>query len=195
MSLQKIKDTILSDAKKDAEKIINEARVRVQGKLIQEKTKTEEALNEKYTRVEKTLEDEKNRELSIQCTNHRMEILRLKNSIIGKVFARAVDKFISDKEYWNAMKKWLKEVDEPGRIFVNSRDLDSINQELFNKSTEEDELKGLNTDLVVEKVSINIKGGFILKTSKYEIDRTLDSILSNLKTEIAPLIARELFEE
>ncbi len=195
MSLQKIKDTILSDAKKDAGKIIEEARVRVQEKLNYKKTKTEEALNEKYARFEKTLEDEINRELSIQCTNHRMEVLRLKNSIIGKVFARAVDKFISDKEYWNTMKKWLRDVDEPGRIFVNSRDLDRINQELFNREAEEDEFKNLDADLVVEKKSINIKGGFILKTTKYEIDRTLDTILSNLKTEIAPLIAKELFVE
>ena len=34
------------------------------------------------------------------------------------------------------MKKWLKEVNCPGRIFLNSRDLDRINRELLNKTTE-----------------------------------------------------------
>lgn len=193
MSLQKIKDTILSDAKKDAGKIIEEARERVLAKLIQEKTKAEETLNEKYAIFEKTLEDEMNRALSMQRTDHKMDVLRIKNSMIEEVFTRAVDKFISDNEYWNAMKRWLRSVSGPGRIFVNARDQDRINKELFNSEAGEDGLKGHNDGLVVEKESANIKGGFILKTPKYEIDHTLETIMSSLKTEIAPLIARELF--
>ncbi len=200
MSLNRIKDTILSDARKEAERIIKEADECIREKLIHEKTKIEEALREKYIKLNKKLEEGKNMELTKQRTNYRMELLGIKNNIIEEIFKKAVDKFISDEEYWCTMKRWLKDINETGRIFVNARDSSRLNQEFINKISRENELTRPNKHserdgLVVDKKNIDVKGGFILKAVRFEIDRTLDTILSNLRVELTPLIAKKMFGE
>jgi vacuolar-type H+-ATPase subunit E/Vma4 len=188
MSLKRIKETILSDAKKEAEGIIEDAKERFQEKIIREKSKIEEGLREKYTRLGKKLEEEKNRELIQRRTNYKMELLNIKNNIIEEVFEKAADKFIMSEDYVRTMERWLKNIDSPGHILVNTRDSRWFNSEFISKTSNKD-------NLVVDKKNIDIKGGFILKTARFEIDHTLDSILDNLRTELTPLIAKKLFSE
>lgn len=195
MSLQRIKESILNETNKEAEKIIEEAKERFNENVINEKTRIEEAFNEKYAIFSKQLEEDKKRGLSIQRTNYNMELLGIKNNMIEGVFKKAVDKFISDEEYWNTMEKWLRDINESVRIFMNARDSKRLDQEFINRIKKENKHTGQDVDLIVDEKNIDIKGGFILKTAKYEIDRTLDTILCNLRTEIAPLMARELFGE
>jgi vacuolar-type H+-ATPase subunit E/Vma4 len=117
MSLKRIKNSILTDARKEAERIVEDAKERLQEKVRDEKSKIEEGLKEKYT-----------------------------------------------------------------------RDSKRFNSEFINKNSKKD-------NLVLDKKNIDIKGGFILRTARFEIDHTLDTILSNLRIELAPLIASELFSE
>ncbi|MFQ5965248.1 MAG: V-type ATP synthase subunit E [Candidatus Scalinduaceae bacterium] len=186
MSLERIKDSILNDAKKEAEIIIKDAKERFQEKIIQERDKIEEGFKEKYLKLSKKLKEDKNRKLIKQATNYKMELLHIKNNIIEEVFKKAADKFMSDEEYWRAMEKWLKDINEPGRIFVNVKDSRRLKQELINRILKNDEI-------VMDNNNIDTKGGFVFKTARFEIDHTMDTILSNLRTELTPLIAKELF--
>ncbi|MBO1224164.1 MAG: V-type ATP synthase subunit E [Candidatus Scalindua sediminis] len=188
MSLKRIKNSILTDAKKEAERIVEDAKERLQEKVRDEKSKIEEGLKEKYTRLGKKLEEDKKRELIEQRTNYRMGLLGIKNNIIEEIFKKAEEKFISDEQYWRSMEKWLKDINDAGQILVNTRDSKRFNSEFINKNSKKD-------NLVLDKKNIDIKGGFILRTARFEIDHTLDTILSNLRIELAPLIARELFSE
>ncbi|MFQ5714800.1 MAG: V-type ATP synthase subunit E [Candidatus Scalinduaceae bacterium] len=188
MSLKRIKNSILTDAKKEAERIIEDAKERLQERVRDEKSKIEEGLKEKYTRLGKKLEEDKKRELIEQRTNCRMELLGIKNNTIEEIFKKAEEKFISDEQYWRSMEKWLKGINETGRILVSTRDSKRFNSEFINKISKKD-------NLVVDKKHIDIKGGFILKTGRFEIDRTLDTILGNLRIELEPLIAEKLFVE
>ncbi len=188
MSLKRIKDSILTDAKKEAERIIEDAKERFREKTRYEKSKIEEGLKETYTRLGKKFEEDKKRELIEQRTNYRMELLRIKNNIIEEIFKKAEERFISDEQYWRSIKKWLKDINETGQILVNTRDSKRFKSEFVNKISK----KG---NLVVDKKHIDIKGGFILKTARFETDRTLDTILGNLRIELEPLIAEKLFGE
>lgn len=188
MSLKRIKDSILTDAKEEAEAIIKDAKERLQERLSYERSRIEECLKEKYARLSKKLEDDKKREITVQRTNYRMELLMIKNRIIEEIFKKAEERFISDEQYWRTMEKWLGAIKESGRIFVNEKDSRRFNQEFVSKVSKKE-------GLVVDKEHIDIKGGFILKTARFELDRTLDTILLNLRYEMSPLIAKELFAE
>ena len=187
MSLERIKDTIISDARKEVESIIENAKERLREMIVREKIKLEELLEEKYAKVSKKLEEDKNRELTSQRTNYKMKILDIKNNMIEDVFEKASDKFVSNnEEYKRIMERWFQGINGPGCIHVNSRDFVHINQGIIGKNLKKNKLE-------VDREVIDIKGGFILKTAKYEVDHTLDSILGNLRIELTPIIARELF--
>jgi vacuolar-type H+-ATPase subunit E/Vma4 len=188
MSLKRIKESILADAKKEAERIIEDAKERFQEKARYEKSKIEEGFSGKYTRLGKKLEEDKKRELIEQRTNYRMELLRIKNNIIEEIFKKTEERFVSDEQYWRSMEKWLKDINETGQILVNTRDSKRFNSGFVNNISKKD-------NLVLDKKPIDIKGGFILKTGRFEIDHTLDTILGNLRIELEPLIAKELFGE
>jgi V/A-type H+/Na+-transporting ATPase subunit E len=186
MSLKRIKDSILTDAKKEAEGIIKDAKERLQERVSYERSKIEECLREKYTSLSKRIEEDKKRALTEQRTNYGMELLRVKNNIIEEIFKKAEEKFISEEQYWPIMEKWLGDIKESGRVFVNEKDSRRFNEGFVSRISKKD-------GFVVDQNHIDIKGGFILKTDRYELDRTLDTILLNLRDEMSPLIAKELF--
>lgn len=188
MSLKRIKDSILNDAKNEAEELIKVTENDFQKKIENEKINIEEFFKKKFIKTKKELEEEINRKLTEQRINYKMEILDLKNRVIENVFNSAVNKFISDEKYFKTMEMWLKDIKEPCVIFMNARDSKWFKNIFVKKLSGNDEIK-LNNE------NIDIKGGFILKTDRFEIDHSLEHVLSNLKLELSPLIVSKLFPE
>lgn len=186
MSLKRINISVLDDAKKEAEKILKEAKELLRKRVLKKKNEIMNNLEERYKTISDKQEKERDGHLTEQRTKHKMELLKMKNRILEEIFTKAAEKFVSDKCYWPVMEKWLKAVNEPGSIYVNARDLKRFKVEFLDKTT--------NKDIwVLETKSIDITGGFILKTEKFEIDNSLDTILINLKQELTPSIAERLF--
>ena len=186
MSLNRIKDAILNEAEKEAGELISAAEKDFRKITEEERIKTEELFKKKLIEIQDELEDEKERKIIDLRINYKMKLLAAKNKVIEEIFNTALDKFITGEGYLQIMEEWIKEINEPSVIFMNSHDLKIFNQKFLNKILKNDKVV-LNND------SINISGGFVVKTDRYEIDHTIETILNNLKLELAPLISNKLF--
>jgi V/A-type H+-transporting ATPase subunit E len=186
MSLNRIKDAILNEAKKEADELIKAAQNNFQKTTEEERVKREESFKKRLTKIQDELEREKEKNIIELRINYKMKLLATKNKVIEEIFTKALDKFITCEEYLQIMEVWIKRINEPSVIFMNSHDLKIFNQEYLNKILKNDEV-------VLNKESININGGFIVETDRYEIDHTIESILNNLEQELAPLISNKLF--
>ena len=186
MSLNRIKEAILNEAKKEADEIIRTAENNSQKITEEERIKIEESFKEKLIELKRELEEEKNRKIIELRINCKMELLTAKNKAIENIFNAALNKFLNGERYLRIMEEWIKKIKEPCVIFLNSKDIETFNQEFLNKTLKNDKV-------TLSKEPINIKGGFVVKTDRYEINHTIDAILNNLKLELTPLISNKLF--
>ncbi|MDO8140781.1 MAG: V-type ATP synthase subunit E, partial [Candidatus Brocadiales bacterium] len=147
------------------------------------------SLGKKYQEMlhadEEHLREDMKRYLSNVKSDYRMELLEVKNKIIDDVLYRAISRIQSlpDNEYLTLMGKWLANITDhlEGELFVNARGLKRITNAFI-----EDINKGRKARINLNTTTIDIKGGFILKTKHYEIDYTLDTIVKNLRTTLIP---------
>ncbi|HHT9108829.1 MAG TPA: V-type ATP synthase subunit E [Candidatus Wunengus sp. YC64] len=185
MSIERIRNYIIENAQREAEQIIKTAEE-------QFRNETESAslsLGKKYQEMlhadEEHLREDMKRYLSNVKSDYRMELLEVKNKIIDDVLYRAISRIQSlpDNEYLTLMGKWLANITDhlEGELFVNARGLKRITNAFI-----EDINKGRKARINLNTTTIDIKGGFILKTKHYEIDYTLDTIVKNLRTTLIP---------
>jgi V/A-type H+-transporting ATPase subunit E len=121
-------------------------------------------------------------------------VLAAKNAVIDQVFGEAVDRVITlpDDGYKNLLLKWLTEIapQEPAELILNSRDKQAFGTDLIGSVNKD---RNDSSAIRLAEEAGEIGGGFVLRTARYEIDRTLDGIVAKLEEEMAPEIAAELF--
>lgn len=195
MSLERIRHSILEKAQKKADTFVEEALANFKRTIGSARVALREDREKRLKTLAAESEEQKNRSLATLRAEHRMQLLSLKTQLIDDIFTQAINKIITlpDEEYLSLLERWLlkTERDQSGRLFVNATDLKRIGHawiERMNISRGKGEIS-LSPDPVA------IKGGFIFKTEKFEIDYTLDTLLNTLREELSPHMARELFDE
>ncbi len=194
MSLEKIRESVIGKAQKEKEEIIARAKEGCEQKVRTAREVIKEVVERRLRGIEAEFREEIKRQIASLNREHRLRLLEMKNRIIDDIFIRAVDKVINlpDDKYLAMMERRLLKVDSnlPGKLFVNARDIKRMDQlfiDRINSRRQGDSRIDLNQD------PIDIKGGFVFKTNKFEIDQTLDTIMVDLEKELAPMIAKELF--
>ena len=189
MALKDIINTILSDAKKKAERIKEEA----QGKIKEiDKESKVKAREEK----EKVLAEAKKEEERIQDTAryeakllYRNELLAKKQELISRVFDQALDKLAKqpEDEYSELLVSLLKQAPTlKGKVEVlPARGKEKITGEAIKKAKK---------DFVLSDQVVEAKGGFVLKSPDIEIDNTFKALLKEKREELETKIARVLFK-
>lgn len=194
MSLDKIRDAVFNKAQKEKEEIIARAREENEQKIKTTKEAIKEGIERRLKGIEAEFREEIKRQIASLNREHKLRLLEMKNRIIDDIFIRAVNKVINlpDDKYLAMMERRLLKVDSnlPGNLFVNARDIKRIDP-LFMDRINSRRQGGSRIDL--DQDPIDIKGGFVFKTNKFEIDQTLDTIMVDLERELAPMIAKELF--
>lgn len=192
MSIEKITKSILDDAEKEAARILNAAQIAIQRKINSAREELRKNLAERLKAVEVNLEGEKAIELSNLSAGFRQQLLESKNAVIDDVFKKAMQQVtsLSDGKYLSMIEKWLQAINTPGQISISPKDSKRINNAFISRITREE-----SSRLSLSKDFADISGGFILKTEKFEIDYSLDTITSNLRERLGPRIAKELFGE
>ena len=175
-----MKDNIISEAKKEANKLIEH-----NSKQNQEKIKTKTTNLERLT---------------------KKEILFKKKELIDKIIDQALIKLksLNDKQFIELVKKYILAETLTGNevIKVNKADygkylslfssdkpkdlvvLDKLNKEL-----------GANYNLKLSNSSVNIDGGFIVVSENFDIDLSFNSILNIIKEKQETQIANILYNE
>jgi len=194
MSLEKIKERILQEAREEAARIISDADGKVRA-AEQETRKAADAHYRSELESGKTalLREEERFVMSCKAETSA-EALRLKNQLIDEVFQKAVQEILrlDDKRYLDFIERRIAGNLTQGMdsIVISRRDTKRITKEWLDTVLKKAD-KGGHLTIVA---SDGIQGGFILKGPKAEIDCSLAQLLSDKKEELKPDVSRALFD-
>ncbi|HOJ43393.1 MAG TPA: V-type ATP synthase subunit E family protein [Syntrophorhabdaceae bacterium] len=196
MGIEKIREAVLSDAKKEAKAIVELAKKN--SIALFERKKQE--IDDKYERIHKTriqeISDEFARKLIQFKGITNKKILEKRNALIDKIIQRAYEKVLSlpQERYMDLMARLIEKVasNTSGVILVHKEERDLFAKLIDRLNKDRDETARLVLD---DKNSLPRKGGFIFIAKDYEINQTLDLLLEDMKKEMLPVIAKELFKD
>jgi len=194
VTVENIRNAISADAEREADRIRQAGRNRADEKFRQGRQSLQREFERRIADAEQLEQDKKNRSVIALRSARGMEVLSAKNAVIDEVFDKAVEKLVGlpSGGYKELLLKWLGDAatGDPAELVLNARDKQAIGPELLDRTN-----KGRNegSAVTLAEESAEISGGFVLRTERYEIDRTLDSIIADLKEDMAPEIAAELF--
>ena len=193
MTVENIKNAIIADAEKEAERIREAGRKKCDERFRQAEQALQRNFEQRVAEAEQHRQDAKNRVIIALRSSLSMKLLDAKNAVIDQTFDAAVKKVVDlpDNGYKDLLLKWLSAAEqEPAVLILNARDRQAIGRELVesvNQGRSED------TAVTLAEEAGEMSGGFVLRAAKYEIDNSLDSIVAKLKEEMAPDIAAEIF--
>jgi len=194
VSVDRIKTAILSEAGKEADRIREAGRKKADEKYRGAEHQLAERLRQRLQEAEQYQRDLANRAIIALRSQLSMELLTAKNELVDRVVDKALDSVVNlpSNGYRVLLMKWLKAAPqgEKGELLLNERDRKAFGQQLV---TDLNRVRPKEAALVLAQQTLPIRGGFVLRTARYEIDRTLDSTIAKLREEMAPEIASELF--
>ena len=162
-------------------------------KLDREKQLQKERLEKRLETLHKELEEEKEKNRSLLKARYNKQILESKNNIIDRLFQEAADSILSldRQEYLALLEEWQDRlsIDEKAELTLSSKDLRGIGPELVRKANDSHS----EDVLFLATTAADITGGFILKTKTFEIDRSLECVLSQLREDPISEVAEKLF--
>ncbi len=193
MSLDKVKTTVLEEAKARAAKKLEEATKEAERQLAEGKAADERAAADAARDARLRLERETTRELERIQHENRLQILAAKNKAIDEVFRRVKDKLaaMGGDEYLSLVGSWLDALpaDVGGVLKVNPKDeatfsagLDRLNR---NRSG-----AGRFTGVAADA---KVTAGAVVDGPDYNIDCTIGRRLDELRETSAGDLARVLF--
>ncbi|MGR3309612.1 MAG: V-type ATP synthase subunit E [Candidatus Brocadiales bacterium] len=190
--MERITKSVIDDAEREAARILHAAQIATQRKIDSAKEELRKNLTERLKAVEVELEEKKAIELSNLGAGYKQRLLEVKNAAIDDVFKKAMQQvtLLPDKKYLSLIEKWLHAINTTGQISISRKDSKRINQEFVSKINQS---RKKSSKLSLSKDFADISGGFILKTKKFEIDYSLNTLASNLREQLGPKIAKELF--
>jgi V/A-type H+-transporting ATPase subunit E len=197
MSLEKIKKSILEEAKKEADHIFHES----QRKKASVQAEAEENAQKEY---QKRIEEEKDtlardeERFRLECRAlTSSEILRLKNRLLDEVFEKAAEEIarLDDRRYHDFIAKYLQA--HLSNIFhtivIGPQDRKRISNDWISKIARSAKQPVKHNSHFNIIISHDISGGFILKGDKIEIDCSLKQLLDDKKEELKLRISQALF--
>lgn len=193
MSLERIKSHILEQAKTEAERLLKGTREGLELKLSSARASLRQEMEKRLAALDQKLQEENSHTLARLRAQNHLRLLELRNQILEGIFQQVFDQLLSlpVKKYLALLEGWLDrlELKEKSYLRLSPEDAHRIGEELVKRinSARKRELLLLDPD------TAPIKGGFILRTKKFEIDHSLETFLRQLREELTPDLARELF--
>jgi len=193
MSIEPIKEAILSEARSEAERIEADARRELQEQLAAQRDSIKAESERSFQQQSRTLERDVNQGLIEARSSKRLELLRMRNSILDDLFRRAGERVaaLADDDYREMVRGWMEQVpaDRAGELLCNERDAGRLAPLI-------DELNASRprqAQLELHPGEVPRLGGVIFRTEKFELDLSVDSRLEHLREELAPEIASMIF--
>lgn len=196
MTLEKIENHVIKQAREEAEAITTKTREEARRITAEAREQAEGEYAAAVDRLKGTLDTTLEQEIGKLDGRHRMELLDLKSKILDDVFRQAVEKLLLDDEHWKVTWKHLREVaGQKGQILCRAE-----HHETFAKKMAE-----LETALVGARHAsplppladepAPILGGFIFRCDKFDADFSLDSQLEAFREKLLPELVARAFPE
>lgn len=195
MTVERIREAVLSEAREEAEEIDSEARSRQQERLESAKQELEEEFQERFEEARRETERRCERRVLQKRAEHNLALLRKRNAILDDLFDRAADQIrqMPDEQYRELIAGWMQEVpsDTPGRLLCNEEDEERLRpliQQINDEREAEAALELVPGDRPEE-------GGVIFSTEKFEVDMSVETRITDLRERLAPEVAQQVFPE
>jgi V/A-type H+/Na+-transporting ATPase subunit E len=195
--IERIKEKILQDsearassmlieAKKQAEEIIEKANAKAEQKAEEIKKKASAEAAEKLKISNSMLELEM-----------RKDILSTKQQLIEEVFQKALDSLskMDSNEYEDVLFKLIVSASESGEeeIMLSKQDKSRLPADFSNKLNQALVQAGKKGNMKISDEARDILGGFVLKAEGVEVNYSFEALLRMDRDEIEPEVAAILF--
>ncbi len=193
MALDEISKAVLESVQREAELILKSAKKESEEKKKNAQKNAEEKAERFYQLAVRNIDEEMARK-SVQVQGQiNKEILKEKNIIINQVFQKAKEVILKSagQDYQQLMEKLLARAIPQGikgSIRVHKEDL-----ELFRNLVNKWNATHGTVLTIDDRNCLPSRGGFLFVAEGFQIDQTLDTILSDLQREIVPIVAQRLF--
>ncbi len=187
--MDKVSQKILDDAKKESDRIIREAekkREEIENATTGEIKKLTEEIDRKTKDAE---EREYERLIGLKNIEQKNTLLEYKHHLMDELFKEVMEKVLRNNKYPELIKSLFEvSVDSGKEEVLVGKNEKVINKEFINKLNKN---KGWHLKLSNEKLPI--KGGFILRSEKTQIDASIETILREKKEGLEPELVSILF--
>jgi V/A-type H+-transporting ATPase subunit E len=189
--MERIKDSILSEAKTQAEKIIKEAEDRVKEMKKQAAKSAEEITKTRLQKAETEAKEAAARKLSMEELELKKQILKAKQGFIDQAFEKALSRLkgLPEETFADMIVSVLKDIRVTGEeeIVVSQRDREMFEKGLLKKINDR-----LGLEIKLSEETRSMQGGFIVKTRGVEINNSFETLLrmerERIETEIADIL-------
>ncbi|MDI9644792.1 MAG: V-type ATP synthase subunit E family protein [Candidatus Verstraetearchaeota archaeon] len=185
-------DALFEETESRVSSIMDEALKSVESIFSESKKYSTRRCQEIVSSYMESSEIESRKEISKAEIEARMQLLRIKEEMVEKVFQEAKRRLLEyaqSEEYLELIKRQLKKLSERveiGSVVMNERDIKSIGEGSLKR------IVGSSAVISAQDVGT---GGFILvsKDNKVSINRTIDSILGSKREVMRGKVAEKLF--
>lgn len=198
MPLDKLVDRIISDARGDADRVLDESRAKRGEILARADAEAESIYDRIVSRDRRVAIEEKNQRVTMAGLEARKEVLAEKRAIIDEVFERAVRSVIElpDAEYVELMTGWLLSTGKAeGQLIMSPRDSERVAGKIIDAANAEIERRGGAGRLTLSPATRAISGGFILSSEGIEINNSLEALIHARREELEAPVVGILFAE
>ncbi len=193
MSIENITATIINDAKLVEKTSINDAEKAMEDIINKAKIEAEEIKTKTAEKSIKEAESLKSRKISAAELQARKMILSAKQEAIQRSFDLALEKLktMPEDKYLNYLTEEIVKIPvNEGIIILNQRDRNKLGEKLLNAVN-----KGLDVQRYrLGDETINVSGGFLLKSGNIEINNTFETLLNSIKDDLTNEVANALFK-
>lgn len=182
MSIEKISERILSEARDEAEFVLANARHGADSVLYEAGKRAEELASEYALRASDDARLLKERRKTAAELEAKKLVLAAKQEMIEKSFSEAVRQLseLPEEEYLAFLRKQLPKDSEGGELILNERDAKrGIGEKLGGYS--------------VSPETADIAGGFILRKGNVDINASIEAIVEARRKELTAAAANILF--
>jgi len=190
-ALERIQRAGREEAAAEAARILHEAREQL-GRLAEAARSEEEQRAEARLREERAMaEQDLLRQVARARREAKLASLEARNKAIGDVFRRVREEILHlpPERYRGLLRRWLGEIDPSaeGEIIPAPRD-----SELLAALIAE---MGAGSRLKIIRGAAPFESGFIFRTPRYEVTKSLESWLEEERRRMTPWLEGELFGE
>ncbi|NLH15085.1 MAG: hypothetical protein GX455_00765 [Phycisphaerae bacterium] len=195
MSTQQVVDAIVNQAKAEADRILAEARSRIEAEQAAGDAELDRYRRQTQQLANAAAEDRKVRTLAAARMDIRKELLAAKMRWLDEVFSRAKTRILSlpDDRYQELMTRLMVRAirtgDERVRIGrnesrINEKTIKQVNRQLG---------PGFKGNVQLESQRADIEGGFLLRRDKIQVNASVEVLIEQTRQGLEMDLSRELF--
>jgi len=194
MALDRIQQAVCEAAEAEAKHIVQKADKAAAERVAAEVESARQEAEREYQAATRRIEEDLARQVTQFKGTAAKQLLEQRNARLREVFEGARDQILKwpAQDYAEVMRRLLERAsaDAGGRVRVHPEDraaMSGVIERLNGSRAAEGRL------VLDDEAPLPRRGGFVFVSSDYDVDQTLDTILSDIEHEMLPEIAGALF--